>query len=128
MVFWETADRQCSCGFGSHSRARLPDLSSRVVPGKDAVLSPRARGTAWGKNGLLEVGAAASGGKEAERGPDFLHEAPKKFACAAFSRESRMKFANANKLDRKSGGRTWRRICLPKWYQAMTPFEEAVAL
>jgi molybdenum cofactor cytidylyltransferase len=26
------------------------------------------------------------------------------FACAAFSEESRMKFANANKLDRKSGG------------------------
>jgi hypothetical protein len=60
--------------------------------------------------------------------PDFLHEAPNTIACAAFSKESRMKFANANKLDRKSGGRTWRRICLPKWYQAMTPFEEAVAL
>jgi hypothetical protein len=26
------------------------------------------------------------------------------FACAAFSKESRMKFANANKMDRKSGG------------------------
>ena len=35
--------------------------------------------------------------------PDFLHEAPKKFACAAFSKESRMKFAKANKLDSKSG-------------------------
>jgi hypothetical protein len=30
-------------------------------------------------------------------------------------------------LDRKSGGRTWRRICLPKWYWAMPPFEETVA-
>ncbi len=38
-----------------------------------------------------------------------------------------MKFANANKLDRKSGWRTWRRICLPKWYWAMTPFEETGA-
>jgi hypothetical protein len=28
------------------------------------------------------------------------------FACAAFSKESRMKFANANKLDGKSGGPT----------------------
>jgi hypothetical protein len=36
--------------------------------------------------------------------PDFLHEAPNRFACAAFSKESRMKFANANKLHRKSGG------------------------
>jgi hypothetical protein len=35
--------------------------------------------------------------------PDFLHEAPNRFACAAFSKESRMKLANANKLDRKSG-------------------------
>ena len=38
-----------------------------------------------------------------------------------------MKFANANKLERKSGGRPRRRICLPKWYWVMTPFEEAVA-
>jgi hypothetical protein len=127
MCFWTTVDHQCSCGFGSYSRARLPDLSSRVAPGKDAVLWPRARGTARWKNGHLEFGAAASGGKGAERDPDFLHEAPKKFACAAFSTESRMKFANANKLDRKSGGRTRTRICLPKWYWAMTPFEETVA-
>jgi hypothetical protein len=96
------------------------------MPGKDALLSPQTRVAAWWKSGHLEFGAATSGGKEAERDPDFLHEAPKKFACAAFSKESRMKFANANKLDRKSGGpRT--RICLPKWYWAMTPFEEAVA-
>jgi hypothetical protein len=36
--------------------------------------------------------------------PDFLHEAPNRFACAAFGKESRMEFANANNLDRKSGG------------------------
>jgi hypothetical protein len=41
--------------------------------------------------------------------PDFLHEAPNRFACAAFSKESRMKFANANKLDRKSGEQAGRR-------------------
>jgi hypothetical protein len=35
--------------------------------------------------------------------PDFLHAAPSKTACAAFSEESRMRFANANKLHRKSG-------------------------
>src|SRR5258707_12699683 len=41
--------------------------------------------------------------------PDFLHEAPPTDACAAFIKESRMKFVNARKLDRKSGctlGRT----------------------
>jgi hypothetical protein len=37
--------------------------------------------------------------------PDFLHGAPPTPACAAFIKESRMKCANAGKLDRKSGGR-----------------------
>jgi hypothetical protein len=37
--------------------------------------------------------------------PDFLHGAPPITACAAFIKESRMKYANASKLDRKSGGR-----------------------
>jgi hypothetical protein len=37
--------------------------------------------------------------------PDFLHGAPPTAACAAFIKESRMKFANASKLDRKSGVR-----------------------
>jgi hypothetical protein len=36
--------------------------------------------------------------------PDFLHTAPHRFACAVPARRDRMKFANANKLDRKSGG------------------------
>ncbi len=35
--------------------------------------------------------------------PDFLYAAPDITACAAFSKESRMKFANANNLNRKSG-------------------------
>jgi hypothetical protein len=41
--------------------------------------------------------------------PDFLHGAPPTGACAAFIKESRMKFVNARELDRKSGctlGRT----------------------
>jgi hypothetical protein len=35
--------------------------------------------------------------------PDFLHGAPPTPACAAFNKESRMKFADASKLNRKSG-------------------------
>jgi hypothetical protein len=38
--------------------------------------------------------------------PDFLYAAQAEFACAAFCKESRMNFASATKLDRKSGG-TW---------------------
>jgi hypothetical protein len=37
--------------------------------------------------------------------PNFLHGAPPTAACAAFIKESRMKFANAGKLNRKSGVR-----------------------
>ncbi len=36
--------------------------------------------------------------------PDFLYAALDTTACAAFIKESRMKFANANQLHRKSGG------------------------
>src|SRR5271156_2790666 len=36
--------------------------------------------------------------------PDFLYVAPSMTACAAFSKESRMRFASANELHRKSGG------------------------
>jgi hypothetical protein len=42
--------------------------------------------------------------------PDFLHGAPPTDACAAFIKESRMKFINAREFDRKSGCtllRTW---------------------
>ncbi len=39
------------------------------------------------------------------RYPDFLHGAPPIPACAAFFKESRMKCANASKVDRKSGVR-----------------------
>jgi hypothetical protein len=35
--------------------------------------------------------------------PDFLYAAPDMTACAAFSKKSRMRFANATKLHRKSG-------------------------
>jgi hypothetical protein len=37
--------------------------------------------------------------------PDFLHEVLPTSACAAFIKESRMKFANASKFHRKSGVR-----------------------
>jgi hypothetical protein len=36
--------------------------------------------------------------------PDFLYAAPDMTACAAFCKESRMKFANTTKLHRKSEG------------------------
>jgi hypothetical protein len=36
--------------------------------------------------------------------PDLLYAAPDMTACAAFSKESRMRFANATKLHRRSGG------------------------
>jgi hypothetical protein len=44
--------------------------------------------------------------------PDFLYAALETTACAAFSEESRMKFVNATKLDRKSGGSPSRAFCL----------------
>jgi hypothetical protein len=37
--------------------------------------------------------------------PDFLLGAPPTTACAAFIKESRMKFASASKIHRKSGVR-----------------------
>jgi hypothetical protein len=37
------------------------------------------------------------------RDPDFLYAALDTTACAAFIKESRMNFANANNLNRKSG-------------------------
>jgi hypothetical protein len=48
--------------------------------------------------------ATAYLGRKRRGDPDFLHAAPIRFACAAFIKESRMKFANANKPHRKSGG------------------------
>jgi hypothetical protein len=41
---------------------------------------------------------------EKDGDPDFLHTALDTTAGAAFSKESRKKFANATKLHRKSGG------------------------
>jgi hypothetical protein len=43
------------------------------------------------------------------------YDAPPTPACAAFIKESRMKFANANKLDRKSGGSPNDRLCSLLW-------------
>jgi hypothetical protein len=48
--------------------------------------------------------ASAYVGRVRRGDPDFLYATPDRSECAAFSKESRMKFANANKLDRKSRG------------------------
>jgi 4Fe-4S ferredoxin len=42
-------------------------------------------------------------GEKCGADPDFLYAAPDTTACAAFIKESRMNFANANQLHRKSG-------------------------
>src|SRR5450631_3394203 len=73
-------------------------------------LRPKARIVARGEKALEEF-------RFRPMVPDFLHEAPPTDACAAFIKESRMEFANARKLNRKSGctphgkpgqvGRTW---------------------
>ena len=41
------------------------------------------------------------------------HAALDKATCAPFRRERRMKFANATKFDRKSGGAKWRDLRFP---------------
>jgi hypothetical protein len=42
-------------------------------------------------------------GRKRPGDPDFLHAVPTIFACAAFVKESRMKFANATEAHRKFG-------------------------
>jgi 4Fe-4S ferredoxin len=42
-------------------------------------------------------------GEKCGADPDFLYAAPDTTACAAFIKESRMNFASANQLHRKSG-------------------------
>jgi hypothetical protein len=48
--------------------------------------------------------ATAYLGRKRRGDPDFLYAALDTTACAAFIKESRMKFASATKLRRKSGG------------------------
>jgi hypothetical protein len=57
------------------------------------------------KSGPLYAGNGYSNSSETppRRPPDFLFSALDMTACAAFIKESRMKFANANELHRKSG-------------------------
>jgi hypothetical protein len=47
--------------------------------------------------------ARAYVGRKRRGDPDFLHAVPTMFACAAFVKESRMKFANATEVNRKFG-------------------------
>jgi hypothetical protein len=64
---------------------------------------------------LIDLGKAIVGCAHRFRPtyPDFLHGAPPTPACAAFIMESRMKFVNASKLDRKSGVRSGERGTRP---------------
>ena len=73
-----------------------------------AVVSHISRKTSeiWGTRGLLvDLSRTFEGLRPVvfrPRYPDFLHGAPPTPTCAAFIKESRMNFANARKLDRKS--------------------------
>jgi hypothetical protein len=53
------------------------------------------------QNNLLTI---QKEGRPAIVNPGFLYAALNTIACAAFTKESRMNFANATKLRRKSGG------------------------
>ncbi len=64
--------------------ARFPDLSSGVVPGNDAVLSPPPRVTAGWKNGLLAFGAAALAGKK---------RSAARISCTRLQRSSRVRLS-----------------------------------
>ncbi len=48
-----------------------------------------------------------------ERTRISCHAVPDVAACAAFRKESRMNFANATNLDRKSGVAQWRDLLFP---------------
>ena len=74
--------RFCECRLPRLAQPSFPVTRVRAIPG--FTQSPR-------REGMTRY---------------FLHEAPNRFGCAAFSKESRMKFINAKKLHRKSGG-TW---------------------
>jgi hypothetical protein len=54
------------------------------------------------KNGSREVLTPSL--PQGQANPDFLYLALYATACAACSKESRMRLANANKVHRKSGG------------------------
>ena len=58
------------------------------------------------------------------RCPDFLQDAPSRAACAAFCKESRMKFIGSNKLYRKSGGVGHPLICGGERAKPFAPWTE----
>jgi hypothetical protein len=53
--------------------------------------------------------APAYVGRKRRGDPDFLLEALARATCADFIKESRMKFREANKVDRKSGAKPHQR-------------------
>jgi hypothetical protein len=59
-----------------------------------------------------------------ERTRISCHAALDMAACAAFRKESRMKFANATNLDRKSGVAQWRDLRFPVLTQTLQPLRE----
>jgi hypothetical protein len=73
-------------------------------------------GEMWEINGVYSAGISDCFGvsrreplishisQKAARYPDFLYAALPSVACAAFCKESRMKFIKATELHRKSGG------------------------
>jgi hypothetical protein len=56
------------------------------------------------RNGVTLGNSSDNEKKKYPRNPDFLHAALDATACAVPASRDRMTFANANNLDRKSGG------------------------
>jgi hypothetical protein len=61
-------------------------------------------GLAHGRNHNKIIALQQSECRAAQGDPDFLYAALEMTACAAFIKESRMNFANANQPHRKSWG------------------------
>src|SRR5271170_6351552 len=59
-------------------------------------------------------------GRKRPADPDFLYAALDTATCAAFDKESRMNFANANQLHRKSGKRP--STALSRWTRKLLAF------
>ena len=60
-----------------------------------------------------EISAATELSSRPERTRISCHAVPETTACAAFIKESRMKFANATNTNRKSGVAEWRDLRFP---------------
>jgi len=99
-----------------------------VVPGKDAFFSPQPRVTAGSER--TDLGSLALPISEGKK------RIATRISCTRLQRSSRLRLSvrkaawsspTPTSSTGNPGGRTWKRICLPKWYWAMPPFEETVA-